>query len=63
MACSNKAHDIAFVRKEEPAKLHHVPFYMESWEKVLRAADLMSMHKISIDMGPMRRGVTRGRME
>ncbi len=60
MACSTKAHDIAFVRNEEPAKLHHVSFYMESWEKVLRAADLMSMHKISIDMGPTRHGVTRG---
>lgn len=60
MACSSKAHDIAFVRHEEPAKLHHVSFYMESWEKVLRAADLMSMHKISIDMGPTRHGVTRG---
>lgn len=60
LACSSKAHDIAFVRHEEPAKLHHVSFYMESWEKVLRAADLMSMHKISIDMGPTRHGVTRG---
>lgn len=60
MACSNKAHDIAFVRNEESAKLHYISFYMESWEKVLRAADLMSMHKISIDMGPTRHGVTRG---
>jgi catechol 2,3-dioxygenase len=60
MACSTKAHDIAFVRHEEPNKLHHVSFYMESWEKVLRAADLMSMNRISIDMGPTRHGVTRG---
>lgn len=60
MACSTKAHDIAFVRNEEANKLHHVSFYMESWEKVLRAADLMSMNKVSIDMGPTRHGVTRG---
>lgn len=60
MACSTKAHDIAFVRHDEPNKLHHVSFYMESWEKVLRAADLMSMNRISIDMGPTRHGVTRG---
>eukprot|EP01037_Dinobryon_pediforme_P017777 gene17777-17996_t len=60
LACSNKAHDIAFVRHPEPNKLHHVSFMLESWEKVLRAADIMSMNKISIDMGPTRHGVTRG---
>lgn len=60
LTTSNKAHDIAFVRHPEPNKLHHVSFLLESWEKVLRAADLMSMNKISIDMGPTRHGVTRG---
>ena len=60
LACSNKAHDIAFVRHHEPNKLHHVSFLLDSWEKVLRAADIMSMNKISIDMGPTRHGVTRG---
>ena len=33
LACSNKAHDIAFVRHPEPNKLHHVSFLLESWEK------------------------------
>ena len=60
LSCSVKAHDIAFVRNEEPGKLHHTAFLLESWEKVLRAADLMSMNKVSIDMGPTRHGVTRG---
>ncbi len=60
LACSNKAHDIAFVRHHEPNKLHHVSFLLDTWEKVLRAADIMSMNKISIDMGPTRHGVTRG---
>lgn len=60
LACSNKAHDIAFVRHPEPNKLHHISFLLDSWEKVLRAADIMSMNKISIDMGPTRHGVTRG---
>lgn len=60
LSTSNKAHDIAFVRHPEPGKLHHVSFLLESWEKVLRAADLMSMNRISIDMGPTRHGVTRG---
>lgn len=60
LATSVKAHDIAFVRHPEPNKLHHVSFLLDSWEKVLRAADLMSMNKVSIDMGPTRHGVTRG---
>lgn len=60
LTCSHKAHDIAMVRHSEDDKLHHVSFLLDSWEKVLRAADLMSMNRVSIDMGPTRHGVTRG---
>ena len=60
LSCSHKAHDIAFVRHAEPGKLHHVSFLLESWEQVLRAADIMSMNKASIDIGPTRHGITRG---
>ena len=60
LSTSIKAHDIALVRHPEPNKLHHVSFLLESWEKVLLAADLMSMNRVSIDIGPTRHGVTRG---
>ena len=60
LSTSLKAHDIAFVRNETPGLLHHISFLLESWEKVLRAADLMSMNRVSIDIGPTRHGVTRG---
>lgn len=60
LSASIKAHDIAFVRHPEPGMLHHVSFLLDSWEKVLRAADLMSMNRVSIDIGPTRHGVTRG---
>jgi catechol 2,3-dioxygenase len=60
LSCSNKAHDLALVRHEEPGKLHHVSFLLDSWERVLRAADLMSMSKVPIDIGPTRHGITRG---
>ncbi|SHI29247.1 catechol 2,3-dioxygenase [Pollutimonas bauzanensis] len=60
LSCSMKAHDIAFVRHPEPGKLHHVSFLLDSWEKVLRAADIMSMNKVAVDIGPTRHGVTRG---
>lgn len=60
LTCSTKAHDIAFIRNEEPGKLHHVSFLLGSWEKVLRAADIISMDKIKLDVGPTRHGLTRG---
>ncbi|MEX1166401.1 MAG: catechol 2,3-dioxygenase [Hydrogenophaga sp.] len=60
LACSNKAHDIAFVIHPEPGKLHHVSFYMESLDRVFRAADIMSANDIKVDIGPTRHGITRG---
>ncbi len=61
LCCSNKAHDIAFIRHAEDAKFHHASFLLGSWEEVLRAADLISMHDIPLDIGPTRHGITRGR--
>ncbi len=60
LSCSHKVHDIAFAEYPEPGKLHHCSFMMESWEEVLRAGDIMSMHKVPVDIGPTRHGVTRG---
>ena len=55
-----KAHDIAFIRHKEKGKFHHASFYLETWSDVLRAADLISMHDISLDIGPTRHGLTHG---
>lgn len=60
MSCSNKAHDIAFVEHPEPDRLHHVSFLLDSWDRVLRAADIMSTNDVPVDMGPTRHGITRG---
>jgi catechol 2,3-dioxygenase len=60
LCCSNKAHDIAFVIHPEPGKLHHVSFFMESTERVFRAADIMSANDVKVDIGPTRHGITRG---
>lgn len=60
LSCSQKVHDIAFVDHPEPGKLHHCSFLMDSWEKVLRAGDIMSKNEISVDIGPTRHGITRG---
>jgi catechol 2,3-dioxygenase len=60
LSCSIKTHDIAFVEQEEPGKLHHVSFRMPSAERVQRAADILGMNKVSVDIGPTRHGITRG---
>lgn len=60
LSCSTKAHDIAFVRDERNDTLHHASFLLETWEQVLRAADLMGKYRVSIDNGPLRHGITRG---
>ncbi len=60
LSCSHKSHDVAFVEHPEPGKLHHVSFLLESWEKVLRAGDIMSMNHVKVDIGPTRHGITRG---
>ncbi len=60
LSCSHKVHDIAFAEYPEPGKLHHCSFLMESWEKVLRAGDIMSMNEVAVDIGPTRHGITRG---
>ncbi len=60
MSCGMKAHDIAFVRHEEPGKFHHVAFELENWNDIGRAADIITRYNISIDIGPTRHGITRG---
>lgn len=60
LSCSNRAHDIAFGGHPETGRLHHVSYRLETWEQVLRSADIMSMNKVSIDIAPTRHGVTRG---
>ncbi len=60
LTCSNKAHDIAFIRQPVKGKFHHVSFQLGTWEQVLRAGDILSRNKVPIDIGPTRHGITRG---
>ena len=61
LTLSMKAHDVAFIQHEEKAKFHHASFYLETWEDILRAADLISMTNTSLDIGPTRHGITHGK--
>lgn len=61
LTVSTKAHDVAFIKCPENGKFHHASFLLESWEEVLRAADLISMTDTPLDIGPTRHGLTHGR--
>jgi len=60
MSCSMKAHDIAFVECPDLGKLHHVSFHLETWQDLLKAADLLTMTETRKDVGPTRHGLTSG---
>ena len=58
---SMKAHDVAFIECPEPNKFHHASFTLESWETLLRAADMLTMTDTPKDIGPTRHGLTHGK--
>ena len=60
MSCSVKAHDIAFVRDERDNTLHHASYLLPTWEQVLKAADIITINRVKLDIGPLRHGITRG---
>jgi catechol 2,3-dioxygenase len=60
LTCSNKPHDIAFIRHAEKNKFHHASFVLDNWGEVLKAADIITKKRVSIDIGPTRHGITRG---
>jgi catechol 2,3-dioxygenase len=59
LTCNNQIHQIAVLEGPQ-SKLHHFAFKLGDWTEVGRAADLMSMDDIPIDIGPTRHGITRG---
>lgn len=56
----NKAHDIAFVEYERPNTIHHHAFYLEDWNAIGHAADLIGKNRVKRDVGPTRHAITRG---
>jgi catechol 2,3-dioxygenase len=57
---SNKPHDLAFVEYPKPNTLHHIGFYLNTWEDVLNAADHIAINHLKLDIGPTRHAITRG---
>lgn len=59
MERSHSPHDLAVVNGPNGA-LHHFAFWLDDWDHVRKAADILAYNAIQIDVGPTRHGVTRG---
>ncbi len=59
LARTSTPHDIAFVGGPEMG-FHHCAFFLDEWNDVLKAADVMAKHNVKIDITPQRHGITRG---
>lgn len=59
LSAGNTPHDIAFVAGPEVG-MHHFAFFLDGWNDILRAADVMGMHNVKLDVTPQRHGITRG---
>ena len=61
LSCGMKAHDIAFVEFPKSGAMHHAAFELSDWNAVGHAADIITKYDLSINIGPTRHGITRGR--
>jgi catechol 2,3-dioxygenase len=59
MERSHSPHDLAVVSGPNGA-LHHFAFWLDDWDHVRQAADILAYNAIQIDVGPTRHGITRG---
>jgi catechol 2,3-dioxygenase len=60
LSAATKPHDIAFIRSTEKGRFHHAAFYVESWNELQTCADIITKHRVPLDIGPTRHGITRG---
>jgi len=59
MERSHTPHDLAVVTGPNGG-LHHFAFWLDDWDQVRAAADVLAYNGISVDVGPTRHGITRG---
>ncbi|WP_231949522.1 catechol 2,3-dioxygenase [Alloactinosynnema sp. L-07] len=56
---SHSPHDLAVVHGANGG-LHHFAFWLDEWDDVRDAADVLAYNGIQLDVGPTRHGITRG---
>jgi catechol 2,3-dioxygenase len=56
---TNTPHDLAVIKGPQ-GKVHHIGFWLDDWNEIRKAADIMAKNDVMIDAGPTRHGITRG---
>jgi catechol 2,3-dioxygenase len=59
MERSHSPHDLAVVSGPNGG-LHHFAYWLDDWDQVRKAADVLAYNGVQIDVGPTRHGITRG---
>ncbi len=59
MERSHSPHDLAVVHGTNGG-LHHFAYWLDDWDDVRDAADVLAYNGIQLDVGPTRHGITRG---
>lgn len=61
LSVTNLTHDIAYVRDftGNHGRLHHIAYWLDTREEVLRAADILTEHDVFIEAGPARHNVSQ----
>ena len=59
MERSHSPHDLALVAGPNGG-LHHFAYWLDDWDHIRSAADILAYNGISVDVGPTRHGITRG---
>lgn len=59
MERSHSPHDLAVVHGPNGG-LHHFAYWLDDWDDVRDAADVLAYNGIQLDVGPTRHGITRG---
>lgn len=59
LACTIKSHDFAIAQDRSGARgrLHHLAYFMDSREDVLRAADILVENGVAIEVGPHKHAI------
>jgi len=61
LAVTGQMHDIAYTGDAIPGmrgRLHHVAFWQDTWDEVMRTADILRDADITIEAGPARHGIS-----
>lgn len=56
---TNTPHDLAIL-KGPNGRFHHIAFYLDDWNEVKRAAEILAQHQRQVEVPPSQHGITRG---